>query len=131
MCHKKLARLDKTLRGVLPVLLGIIIGFVVTSHFRTINYETFKKDIVDQLCSYRNLYQNGLPPGHTAITKDLSRTYQSVVNLTSQPKSQRKLLLVGVMTTKNFMDTRAMSIFETWGKDLQGNPLFFTSSNVR
>ena len=49
----------KTLKRTVHITIGIIIGFLVTSQtFRSLNYENFKRDIIFQLCSYRNSNQN-------------------------------------------------------------------------
>ncbi len=44
----------------------------------------------------------------------------------SQELAQRKLLLTGVVTAQKYLDTRALGIWKTWGKEL--NDLYFFSS---
>ncbi len=41
----------------------------------------------------------------------------------------RKLLLVGVMTTKHFLRTRALAAHQTWAQSVPGDVIFFTSED--
>lgn len=45
----------------------------------------------------------------------------------SQELAQRKLLFVGVITAQKFLDTRALGIWKTWGKEL--SDIYFFASN--
>ncbi|KAH7643770.1 chondroitin sulfate synthase 1-like protein [Dermatophagoides farinae] len=122
----------RTLKQAIHIVIGIIIGSWITCQFRLINYENFKKDILYQLCSYRSswLYDNDNDVIHVSTKNDLAHTFHSIHNMTST-NHQRKLLLIGVMTAKSFLDTRAQTIYDTWGRDLPGDVLFFTSSNQK
>ena len=40
------------------------------------------------------------------------------------------LIFVGVMTTEQFLQTRAKAVFDTWGKNIAGKLTFFTSGTV-
>ncbi len=42
----------------------------------------------------------------------------------------KKLLLVGVMTAKQYLSTRAVAAYETWAKSVPGDVIFFTSENT-
>ena len=41
----------------------------------------------------------------------------------------RQLLLVGVMTADKYISTRARAVYETWGNQVPGKLLFFTSDS--
>uniref|UniRef100_A0A1A9VRT9 Hexosyltransferase n=1 Tax=Glossina austeni TaxID=7395 RepID=A0A1A9VRT9_GLOAU len=41
--------------------------------------------------------------------------------------SQKTLVLVGVMTAKNFIEGRAKAVYNTWGKEVPGRIAFFSS----
>lgn len=121
----------KILKRLIQIFLGFLIGYLFASEFRSINYEHFKNDILHQLCSYKSFEEaqtNTAPFGNT----DLSNAFVVVKNLTDNlDHNKRRLLLVGVMTAKKFLDSRAETIFKTWGQDLQGNIIFFSSSNIK
>ncbi|XP_063233384.1 chondroitin sulfate synthase 1 [Bacillus rossius redtenbacheri] len=50
-----------------------------------------------------------------------------------QPRSspQRELVLVGVMTAQKYLRTRAVAVRDTWGRELAGRVLFFSSWGSR
>ncbi|KAG5681987.1 hypothetical protein PVAND_011386 [Polypedilum vanderplanki] len=53
-----------------------------------------------------------------------------LINLTDEEtpvNSQRTLVFVGVMTSKDFLESRAKSVYNTWGKSVPGRIAFFSS----
>lgn len=53
-----------------------------------------------------------------------------IINLTAEESpsnSQRTLVFVGVMTSKDFLEKRAKSVYQTWGKSVPGRIAFFSS----
>lgn len=53
-----------------------------------------------------------------------------VINVTadeSPANSQRTLVFVGVMTSKDFLESRAKAVYNTWGKLVPGRIAFFSS----
>ncbi|KAF7493190.1 Chondroitin sulfate synthase 1 [Sarcoptes scabiei] len=122
--------------------IGIWIGFILASYFRSLSYENFRNDILYRLCSYRSI--NFLPNNRQIsidTRTDLAQTFESIRKLKIYPranlsnerenKPRRKLLLVGVMTAQTYFDYRAKTINETWAKDLDGDLIFFTGSNLK
>ncbi|OQV14696.1 Chondroitin sulfate synthase 1 [Hypsibius exemplaris] len=49
------------------------------------------------------------------------------VPIDGKSKSPSRLLFVGVMTAAKFLDTRALSVYRTWGQKLPGQMAFFSS----
>ncbi|KAJ8898354.1 hypothetical protein PR048_003714 [Dryococelus australis] len=43
------------------------------------------------------------------------------------PPATRQLLLVGVMTAQKYLHTRAVAVRDTWGREIPGRVLFFSS----
>lgn len=41
--------------------------------------------------------------------------------------SQRNLVFVGVMTSQDFLNSRAKAVYNTWGKQAPGRIAFFSS----
>lgn len=124
----------KTLKRTVHILVGIIIGFLLTSEFRSLNYENFKRDIIFQLCSYQNAGQRIASNDRPEDTSDIGRAFSLINNVTAlHAKSDRRrsLLLVGVMTAKQFLDSRALTILKTWAQDLNGHIIFFSSANSK
>lgn len=53
-----------------------------------------------------------------------------IINLTAEEtasSSQRTLVFIGVMTSKDFLETRAKAVYNTWGKLVPGRIAFFSS----
>lgn len=53
-----------------------------------------------------------------------------IINLTvdeTPSNSQRALVFVGVMTSKDFLESRAKAVHNTWGKLVSGRIAFFSS----
>jgi hypothetical protein len=53
-----------------------------------------------------------------------------IINLTAEESpsnSQRTLVFVGVMTSKDFLESRARAVYNTWGKLVPGRIAFFSS----
>lgn len=53
-----------------------------------------------------------------------------IINMTAEEmpsNSQRSLVFVGVMTSKDFLETRAQAVYNTWGKLVPGRIAFFSS----
>lgn len=53
-----------------------------------------------------------------------------IINLTAEESpsnSQRTLVFVGVMTSKDFLESRAKAVYNTWGKLVPGRIAFFSS----
>ena len=44
-------------------------------------------------------------------------------------KSAKMLILVGVLTARKYLDTRAKAVYETWGQNVPGKILFFGAEN--
>ncbi|KAF7281659.1 hypothetical protein GWI33_004458 [Rhynchophorus ferrugineus] len=42
---------------------------------------------------------------------------------------RKNLLFAGVMTAKQYLDTRAKAVYETWGKNVPGRTMIFSSEN--
>ncbi|XP_071450437.1 chondroitin sulfate synthase 1 [Hetaerina americana] len=57
----------------------------------------------------------------------------SIIGLADvEPESvgnNRSLIFVGVMTAQKYLDTRALAVYETWGKELPGKIAFFSSAD--
>ncbi|KAJ6220918.1 hypothetical protein RDWZM_006730 [Blomia tropicalis] len=125
--------INKTTKRTIHILIGIIIGFILTTKLRTINYETFKHDLFQQLCygrlSNQATISNRLEDSFSDVENTLKSIRNQLINATNH--SRRHLLLVGVMTAKQFIDSRALSIWKTWARDLDGHVVFFSSSGSR
>ncbi|KAH9400958.1 Chondroitin sulfate synthase 1 [Tyrophagus putrescentiae] len=130
----------KTLKRTVHITIGIIIGFLVTSQtFRSLNYENFKRDIIFQLCSYRNSNQNqnidSAKSNHHDSSSNSTPDQQPstrrswIDNKKKQLPGHRELLLIGVMTAQPFLSTRALTIHQTWAAKMGGHLIFFSSGN--
>ncbi|XP_050293932.1 chondroitin sulfate synthase 1 [Anthonomus grandis grandis] len=94
-------------KKVLKILLGIIIGvlcsqlFANTEHFCAPHFVVKSEKLVDDV---------------------------DLVAGKSTPRS-KNLLFVGVMTAEQFLPTRAKAVWNTWGQEVPGKMLIFSSEN--
>ncbi|XP_039438411.1 chondroitin sulfate synthase 1 isoform X1 [Culex pipiens pallens] len=98
-------------KKILYGLFGIIIGLCVGALFR--NYRTL--EIVSMCNSINSMKQ---------------KTALEIIGLhpSEMPdNSQRNLVFVGVMTAKDFLQSRAKAVYDTWGKNIPGRIAFFSS----
>ncbi|XP_055617155.1 chondroitin sulfate synthase 1 isoform X2 [Toxorhynchites rutilus septentrionalis] len=98
-------------KKILYGLFGIIIGLCVGALFR--NYRTL--EIVSMCNSMNSVKQKsaleiiGLHPSE------------------APDNSQHNLVFVGVMTAKDFLQSRAKAVYDTWGMNIPGRIAFFSS----
>ncbi|RXG54729.1 Chondroitin sulfate synthase 1 [Armadillidium vulgare] len=85
--------------------LGIILGFLLTNF---IKYYI----ILPSTCLENNLRKND--------PLSSSETFEAVKN---------NLIYIGVMTANKYLNSRAKTIYETWGKNIPGDIGFFSSEN--
>lgn len=55
----------------------------------------------------------------------------SLVNFRVPTAATKKLLFVGVMTAQKYLDTRAAAVYDTWGRQINGDVAFFTSATAQ
>lgn len=128
-------------------IVGILIGFVVTTQFRTMSLRRWtpitspktssallKSDgsvhegVFNQSTS--PCYFNSEAKGFLHQALEMEHTIEK---LKSQVKSgsTSKLVLIGVMTAQKYLDSRALNIYHTWGKSVPGMIIFFSSANSK
>ncbi|KAF5300099.1 hypothetical protein FQA39_LY11291 [Lamprigera yunnana] len=95
-------------RKVLKLFIGVILGLAVAPFFKK-NSENLDVCAPD----YDN-YDSSEP-----------------IDIRVVNKTEDNFLLVGVMTAKKYVDTRAEAVYDTWGKTVPGKILFFSSENSR
>lgn len=59
------------------------------------------------------------------------RSRKSAVFAKERSLLDKKKIFVGVMTAERFLHTRAKAVYETWGQDLPGKLMFFSSSSSK
>lgn len=97
-------------------LVGIVFGLFVGLFL----FSSDDEDAFADCMGYRNY----------SIPAVVGDTAHSVVDLdpTAFPNnSQKSLLFVGVMTAEKYLSTRAVAVYETWGKSVPGKIAFFSS----
>lgn len=52
---------------------------------------------------------------------------QTFIKQPQHPSSNKSLLFVGVMTAGKYLNTRAKAVYDTWGRDVPGKIVFFSS----
>ena len=97
----------------LKFLLGLLLGMILTRQMQM-------SFIAVTSCVQRRPAPRSAHPQHLQHVE--SKSDASVVKTT-----ERKLLLVGVMTADKYIATRARAVYETWGQNVPGKILFFTA----
>ena len=120
MIHSILSFLVKH-KHFINCLAGFIIGFGLTCQLRVILFVTDK--------SCYNQFDSNVTPS--------DEKYSSLINnleyawLSNNVTASSNLLFVGIMTAQKFLDSRSLSIHQTWARELPGNYAFFSSSSSR
>nr|XP_023021724.1 chondroitin sulfate synthase 1 [Leptinotarsa decemlineata] len=89
-------------KKILKLLLGVLIGFVA-SNFNTLTTFSEPPCASSQITPYR------------LIEEEDARA------------SNKNLIFVGVMTAAKYLDTRAKAVYDTWGREVPGKVMFFSS----
>ncbi|KAK5649187.1 hypothetical protein RI129_000216 [Pyrocoelia pectoralis] len=96
-------------RKILKLFIGVIIGLISASLFKQ-NTET-RKNVNSCVSDYE--------------------VYDSAEIVENRVNDTNGFLLVGVMTAEKYVNTRAKAVYETWGKNVPGKTLFFSSEVSR
>ena len=91
----------------LSFIIGIILGFFIGMDLKICPENSFIRKVY--------ISNNG--------TDDLNEKMES------QKDSPVNLMLIGILTANEFMNTRVMAINETWAKTIHGKVLFFSGEN--
>jgi chondroitin sulfate synthase len=132
-------------RGVIPFVVGITIGFSLSLILRlTANSCRFKKHLPSS---------ESVLPIYSFLSSTIDQAYgqepHQIVNLVNSEDSKlesqtntisafldhaeandQNLVLVGVMTARKYIHSRAVGVFETWGQTLPGKVIFFTGGSA-
>lgn len=100
----------------LGLFVGLILGFLILS-YRLIIFN--QQQQVAVWTSTPVLRSSPKTPQNMPWLKDGERINSSTSNL----------VFVGVMTAQKYLDTRAKAVYETWGKELPGKIVFFSSES--
>lgn len=107
-----MSRIMARKRKFVNIFLGAIIGVLITAAFKR-NTET---SINSEICETRT--DVNLKTAH----EQLEFIKNSAIN-----NSNNNLLFVGVMTAAKYVNSRAKTVYETWGKNVPGKIIFFSS----
>ena len=97
--------MKRMIRECLLLIGGIIFGFHITTFWQ------------QHRCPF-TLKRNGRPRTMTKRPRTITKQVQL---------EKRNVIFVGVMTTEQFLQTRAQAVFDTWGKNIAGKLTLFTS----
>ncbi len=101
------------------LLIGVVIGFTLCSQFRTFRYQS--KDT--SFCPFESL--NGQQ------IEDKNSILEQLIHSIGQQNEDKNLVLIGVMTANKYLDSRALSIYNTWAQNISGKIIFFSSSSSK
>lgn len=108
-------------RPLLRFLLGLVIGCWITGQFRALRFTD-----APRRASCPDIFVSEQSSRQYTTVSDLKRRWD-VRNVSVDSN----LLFVGIMTAQKYLDTRALSIHRTWGKEVAGRYAFFSSSSSR
>lgn len=136
-------------RSQVSIIIGILLGFSLSAQFVQVQEQIVRdhspKITIGAVSEYRSL------TGHRLSRSELDKRHlRDVLQRLHKASLQsiddehaddgedddrmpliRRHLFVGVLTAKKFLDTRALTIRNTWGRHLKSNLLFFSSSGSR
>ncbi|XP_067010256.1 chondroitin sulfate synthase 1 [Anabrus simplex] len=125
-----IGRKRRGMHTVFGILVGLLVGFLVTSRAGVGFISALWGN---KTCPASDSKSWPVPPGQPQY----DRIYQeeqdplAVVGLTDSSEtihnSKRRLVFVGVMTAEKYLSTRAVAVFETWGREIPGRIAFFSS----
>ncbi|XP_014671866.1 PREDICTED: chondroitin sulfate synthase 1-like [Priapulus caudatus] len=96
-----MARVSSSIYTALSLLVGIFIGFSIATWLRAHL----------RICQKQEEILPKPPPNFDDLPPD------------------KRLLFVGIMTAQKFLDTRALTVYQTWGQTIPGKLAFFSSQN--
>ena len=121
----------KTAKRSCQILFGITIGFILATKLQ-LNYETIRDGVLQRFC-----HPEFTIPHEISFEKSLQTIQNLYDNFNKHdsdrenPQEKQKLLLIGIMTAKKFLNSRSLAILDTWAQDLDGDIVFFSSSGSR
>ncbi|XP_011862261.1 PREDICTED: chondroitin sulfate synthase 1 isoform X2 [Vollenhovia emeryi] len=102
----------------LGLFVGLILGFLVLS-YRLIVFNQQQQVTIWTSMPALRFSSPKTPARNVPWLKDDERVNSSTSNL----------VFVGVMTAQKYLDTRAKAVYETWGKEIPGKIVFFSSES--
>ena len=101
----------------IALLIGIICGYIIGFGIRFATYQGCYSNRTSTFVTEHTISKN------RSVHSWLLGTAFVDTNLTTD----QNLVLVGVMTTKRFLQTRAVAAYETWINSIPGKVIFFSS----
>lgn len=126
----KHAHLSKSKRRVLHFLGAFLVGLLVARIFypQSSRYQALLCDPYGQITINNASDMDCTDCDHLA---SLENFRVSSMGTKGPSSSSKKLLFVGVMTAQKYLDTRAAAVYETWGKEINGDVAFFASETAQ
>lgn len=104
---------NRRLHPVISLFIGILFGFLIAIMLRSfIPHHLMSGCIHHRIRSVNRIIQENV-------------YHENIENISKQDKT---LLFIGVMTAQKFLESRALAIHSTWGQNVPGKLLFFSSS---
>jgi chondroitin sulfate synthase len=104
------------------LFVGLVIGFTLCSQFRTFRYQSKESSF----CPFESF--NGL---NNEEFEDKNSVLEQLIESIGQQNEDKNLVLIGVMTANKYLDSRALSIYNTWAQNISGKIIFFSSSSSK
>ncbi|XP_024879482.1 chondroitin sulfate synthase 1 [Temnothorax curvispinosus] len=108
-------------RGVGSAFLGLFVGLILG--FLILSYRLIVFNQQQQVAIWTSM------PGLRPSPKTSPRNMPWLKDDERINSSTSNLVFVGVMTAQKYLDTRAKAVYETWGKELPGKIVFFSSES--
>ena len=107
--------------SIVCILFGVFFGFYLATSIRT------------RILNCQGLYSccsNGMVTGKEALDEALADRHRlnNGIFVHQNIEPDKNLVFIGVMTAQKYLDTRAKSVYETWGHSIPGKMSFFSRS---
>nr|CAD7597220.1 unnamed protein product [Timema genevievae] len=115
-------RRRRGLHAFLGFLLGLFLGLLLASPPALLSF--LKENLTCTSSTGRTPPKSHQPP---PVETDPLKIIDMLDLNENRHNSAKTLLFVGVMTAQKYLPTRAVAVYDTWGKELPGRIAFFSS----
>lgn len=121
-------------RGLKSAIYGLISGIIIGlfmfnyQHLHQTQYDSNNKIVKHSLIINNN--KNNLNSNSNINNENEKEAFgNNFENMTEDKKN--RLVIVGVMTAQKYLKTRAKAVWETWGREVPGKIIFFSSEESK
>lgn len=128
-------RSRRNIQSALGLVVGALLGFFLATQLRSLvlhDGEQGGSGAVQGNSGGVVMVHGGCPGPALPLASPQSVDPLEIIGINNRDEnihnSKKTLIFVGVMTAQKYLDSRAVAVYETWGRELPGRIAFFSSS---